>query len=272
MRRLLLALGFILLLVALPFLSQLPDRVIAHMPKKGVVIDSETGQPMPNVIVIAAGWAFQGPIFFGPSGTINVYRIITYTDSEGRFRIPSTWSGLRWGFPGTDHHYRWAVTAFKPGYAIVGDEIAWQFREDGSIRSSPPSTVLPPKHSFWGLFVEIEPIQMFKPTLNLKEAAVYYSRIRYFAPPPLPPLGPEDEALRQQGYSLLAPWVCAIDPQERLDKETLSGVRSFAADRSRVSALLEELDPLQAHMEIYQHPMFKAETICKIITNGTGVP
>jgi hypothetical protein len=164
------------------------------------------------------------------------------------------------------------VTAFKPGYAVVGDEKAWQFRDDGSSMYRPRSAVATPGFSYRGTAIEVAPIRMFKPTLNLKEAAVYYSEIKGVGAPFFASTEPGDVAIRQQGYALLAPWVCALDPQSDLDRLTIDTITDFSIDPVNAVSLFEQLDPLQFHSEAQQHPKYKAGIVCKIITNGAGVP
>ena len=84
MKRLVVVLAIIFFLIIAMFLPQVPGFTVTHMAKTGLVVDSETGKPMPNVIVIASGWASQGPVFFGQASYNQLYRIVTRTDSEGR--------------------------------------------------------------------------------------------------------------------------------------------------------------------------------------------
>lgn len=267
---------FALLVLLLPILFLIvplfPDRIVVHMPKTGVVIDSETGRPMPHVIVIAAGWTSHGPVLFGPGGYSDLYRIVTYTDEDGRYRIPSTWSEIITGALGFGTRSGWVVTVFKPGYAIVGDEKGWEFDKDGSSRFRPKSVAVAPDFAYRAIDIEVAPIRMFKPTLKLKEAAVYYSSIEGVGATYFGSTEPGDLAIRQQGYALFAPWVCALDPESDLDRLTLDTLRGFAIDPIESGALLKSLDPLQAHSESYQHPKYKAAIVCKIITNGSSVP
>lgn len=272
MTRLRVTLIFVSLLVLVAILPLIPDRIVVHMPKTGVVIDEETGKPMSNVIVIAAAWTSHGPVLFGPGGYADLYRIVTFTDEEGRYRIPSTWSEIVTGPPTYGTQNGWEVTVFMPGYAVVGDEKGWQFREDGSPIYKPRSTFAMPEFSYRGTFIEVAPLRMFKPTLNLKEAAFYYSEIKGVGAPFFASTEPGDIAIRQQGYALLAPWVCSMDPQTDLDRSTMGVGSVFSMDPINAIALSKQLDPLQSSSDAQQHPQYKAGIVCKIITNGRGVP
>lgn len=265
----LLVVSVLLLFLIVPLV---PDRIVVHMPKTGVVIDSETGRPMPHVIVIAAGWTSHGPVLFGPGGYSDLYRIVTYTDEDGRYRIPSTWSEIITGIPTFGTRSGWVVTVFKPGYAVVGDEKGWEFGSDGASLYRPKSVAVAPDFAYRGIDIEVAPIRMFKPALNLKEAAVYYSGIEGVGATYFGSTEPGDLAIRQQGYALFAPWVCALDPESDLDRLTLDTLRGFAVDQIESGELLGKLDPFQAHLESYQHPKYKAGIVCKIMTNGSGVP
>ena len=261
---------FVLLLLFL-IVPLIPDRIVVHMPKTGIVVDSETGRPMPHVIVIAAGWTSGGPVLVGPGGYSDLYRIVTFTDENGRYRIPSTWNEIITGGPSFGSRTGWVVTVFKPGYAVVGDEKGWEFRSDGSSLYRPKSVAVSPDFAYRGFDIEVAPIMMFKPTLNLKEASVYYSNVKEVGGSYFASTEPGDLAIRQQGYALFAPWVCSLDPQFELDRLAMDTVVGFSIDPISVGAWLERLDPSQAHSEIHQHPKYKAGIVCKIITNGSGV-
>ncbi|TAH45394.1 MAG: carboxypeptidase regulatory-like domain-containing protein [Dokdonella sp.] len=273
MKRLLLALLIIFTLLVLLFLPQLPDRLAVHMAKTGTVVDSKTGRPMPNVIVISAGWASHGPLLVGPGGYAHLYQFVTTTDAQGRYEIPSTWSTFGLALPGSEPRSGWIATAFKPGYAVVGDEKSWKvFHSDGTTMFKPRSVFDTPGASSRGIYLEVEPIKLYRPTMTLKEAAVYYGAIKGAARLGLLPTDTNKIAIRQQGYELLAPWVCALDVNTELDYSTMAFIEGFAENVLDASALLKDLEPEQSRLEPYENPKFRAGNVCKVVTNGRGVP
>ncbi len=218
MKRILLAIAVILLLLITSLLPQITGLLATRSAKTGLVIDSTTGKPMPHVIVIAAGRVSAEPGFpVGQGGTKPLYRIVTSTDADGRYYIPAVWTNLDpfvdIPVPFRNQQWTWVITAFEIGYAVVGDEKTWQFDERGIGNYRPRSGLYVPPHSWAGSVIEVDPIRMYKPTLNLKEAAVYYSRIRTVGNPYRASTDPGDLAMRAEGYALLAPWVCALNSQ-----------------------------------------------------------
>ena len=272
MKRVLVGLVLIVFLIVGAFLPQLPDRIATHMPKSGLVIDAETGMPMPNVIVIAAGWASQGPVLFGPGGYNPLYRIVTQTDAEGRYRIPATWDGFSIGVPGFSPRTGWAITVFQMGYAVVGDEKAWEFDARGRANFRPASSVEIPPYSYKDSMIEVAPIQMYKPTLTLKQAVVYYGKVRGAGGPHDRSTDPWDPIMRDQGYQLLAPWVCALNSNESMDWTTTLYLMDFSLDGTQSRKLLDELAPGFVESSSTEMRTVGADIACKLITNGRGAP
>jgi hypothetical protein len=267
-------LGFVLILILIlgSFLPQLPGRSATHMPKTGLVIDTETGRTMPHVIVIATGWTSQGPILFGPGGYNTLYRIVTQTDAEGRYQIPATWAEFTMGVPGFSPRTGWAITVFQTGYAVEGDEQAWEFDGDGTANFRPASSLEIPSYSYNDLMIEVEPIKMYKPTLSLKQASVYYGNIRSAGGPYDLSTDLWDMAMREQGYKLLAPWVCALNDDEKIDSTTTLYLMGFSSDRLASRELLDDFAPGFVESSSIEMRTVDAGIACKLITNGRGAP
>src|SRR5574338_337799 len=106
-----------------PTISSLIQNAYAYLPKTGKVIDGATGKGIPNIPVIAS--AVRGGTGLAHGFHHNLYRVVTHTDADGIYHIPSRWSSAESedSFPfntGEDIHIYWTITAFKIGYAIVG--------------------------------------------------------------------------------------------------------------------------------------------------------
>lgn len=272
MKRLVVVLAIIFFLIIAMFLPQVLGFIVTHMAKTGLVVDSQTGEPMPNVIVIASGWASQGPVFFGQASYNQLYRIVTRTDSEGRYRIPSNWDNWTIAAPGFDYQMGWAITVFKTGYAVVGDDEAWSFDGYGRANHFPLSGLVVPKYSYRGGVVEVEPIKVYKPTLSLDEAAVYYSGLQGVGHPGSDSTEPGDIAIRTQGYELLAPWVCSIDPSTEVSWSAVASLMGFSANGDEAYYLFEKLDPGVIDPGSDQMRKTSARIACEVITSGRDLP
>jgi hypothetical protein len=167
MNRVLVVFVLLLFLIIASCMPQMPARMATHMAKTGLVIDTETGKPMPNVIVIASGWSSQGGVLVGNGGYSTLYRIVTTTDAEGRYHIPTTWLDMSPWVPGFYPRVGWIVTVFQTGYAVVGDERAWEADSRGMMNHRALSGLVTPSYSYKGSFIEVDPIRMYKPTLTL---------------------------------------------------------------------------------------------------------
>lgn len=171
-RSLLIRAGLLILLMwFLASWYSLPGNEFAFMAKTGKVIDGATGKGIPNIPVIASA-DMGGHNLMGSGFDHKLYRIITRTDADGVYHIPSTWSSAEGGIIGSEITTTWVIIPFKIGYAIVGDDDA--LRPDASGVVSPNSTWFSPKAHFGLPEVHIEPIVMRAVSLSDSEAAWYY--------------------------------------------------------------------------------------------------
>ncbi len=256
-------------LLWLPFLPQVPGCTMANMPKGGRIVDATTGKGMSDVTVIAAAHFFSQAAF--SSNAYSPYRIITHTNSNGYYWIPSTWAYLAFAFPWQEPRLTWVVTAFKPDYAIVGDEKAWsEFDKFGAPVYLPRSTGVSPPALWLGWIVKVDPIQMQQVQLGLKEAAVYYrsiiitGRVEH-------PEEPEEIQLRKHAYQDLLPRVCSEDSNVEFDYSTLSGLTSIVPNRREFLARSKLFVPDIWPKEIYAHPKYRAGEVCEAMKVG-GAP
>lgn len=271
MRRLLIVIISVVLLAVALMLPQINDIAVAFHGKTGLVIDAESGEPMPHVIVIAAGWTTHS--FFMPGGYNSLYRIVTSTDANGRYHIPGT--GENWrkaNLPIKGTRTGWSITPFRIGYAVVGDDKAWSFDERGETRYRLPSGLIAPTYSYKGSELEVDDILMFKPRLNLKEAAVYYSLVITVGHPLNDSKEPGDVAMRARSFEFFAPWVCSTDPHEEIDWAAMTSLMEFVEDQSGAPEVLFQLAPQLKGYVPYEMKKTTAAVACKVITNGRGVP
>src|SRR5437660_817150 len=78
---------FLVLILAIYF-PQMRGCVTVFSPKVGRVVDVTTGQGVPGAAINAASRLGAE----GHGSGDGVYRVITYTDADGNYRVPGTWS------------------------------------------------------------------------------------------------------------------------------------------------------------------------------------
>jgi hypothetical protein len=224
--------------VFLCFFMEALSGVKVYTHKVGRVVDVTTGKGMPDVAVIAV--AKSGGInYLGGSGQNTLYRYITYTDANGDYAIPSMWSHLTTWLPFfNDIQVGWNLTTLKPGYAIVGDEKAWDFHEYDQGYAA-PSQRDSPSATWLGIVVRVAPIRMNPVELSLKAASLYYREMiiadaQYMD-------SPEERALRKPTYENLTQRVCAEGPNAEIDNWTAEGLAILVPNKSQFDKKLKEL-------------------------------
>lgn len=268
-----LVIGVLLVLLVFPILAQVFGNAKAYLPKTGRIVDLETGKGMADTTVIAVATFYApNPVEGSAHGTL--YRIITHTDSDGDYSIPSTWSHVVFAFPalpGTTPKVTWIITAYKPGYAIVGDEVAWVFDEYGQASYFPRSTWFSPASTFQGVSVHVAPITMKTVDLSLKEAAVYAWRIASYGSALDARERPEEIALRENLNFRFMPLVCKLDPETKMDSTEAGALTTFARDYLKARSKLSELEP-QGYRDLYMRPVFHASNVCAAMMAGENRP
>lgn len=257
----------VLVLVVL-FGSQVPPILMAHSSKVGRVVDAETGQGMPDTYVVAtAVFSAQGLI----AGSANeaLCRVVAKTDSDGRFRIPSTWSKARYAMPFLQPSEKWLVTAIKPGYVVVGDEDSlYAWNKDGSPQLVPSSIVFTPIAHWSGFGVDILPIQLQKTSLSSKQALIYFSKLSSLGMRNKFNESPENIELKRSAYTIFRPYVCALDKDVILDQYEALAYESVAMNSIRFTRNLMNFEP-RAIGEGAGSFMFHAGNICRAL-RGEG--
>lgn len=101
-------------------------------PKRGIVLDAQTREPVPGayVVVLWRRWV-SNPFLMGhgrggTQGTGCVHREIVRTDKDGRYSIPSTANAFSIGFNlklDKSIRYDWRLRVYAPGYGTEQQEI-----------------------------------------------------------------------------------------------------------------------------------------------------
>lgn len=272
------------LLVCVPMLVNLLGSAAVYAAKRGRVVDVTTGKGMPGVFVIATGDAY-GQVF-NPvsSGGFDdpLYRIVARTDANGDYTIPSTWAHAEIWFPPIPFLLKlqaeWKITAFLPGYAVVGDEVAWRSFDDRGHPSYSPRSLHRRTGTTLGLLVnEVEPLEMRPVQLNLREAATYYASVTRDTA-----IGrsgrrldrgdtPEENALREIGRRALLPQLCSMDSLAQVDAHTVNGILRFSpsvVSREKYHQRLVELEP--QNNTYRDSPKFLAGHVCEAMKLAEG--
>lgn len=241
-----------------PSLLNIMVHVKAYSAKEGRVIDTATGKGMPNVAVIAVD------TYIGKNNG-GEYREIVYTNISGDYRIPDHWGEVVWWMPPIPialPEIRWTVTAFQPGYAVVGDELAWKFDQYGQANIPARSTSSSPSSTWWWGRTYVNPIKMEPVKLNLKESAVYSLKIYAFGSYFMDRHKPKEEALTRMARELYLPQVCAMDPEATMDGTEANALVSFGEDYLKSGERLHELEP-SGRKDAYLHPVYHAKNVCE---------
>lgn len=280
----------LLALILALYFQQIRDCVMVFSPKVGRVVDVTTGKGIPNAAVIAVA-LLRADKAYGGDG---VYRVITYTDADGNYRVPNTWSHA-WGettfflitMRAAVPRVRWVITALKPGYAFVGDDLVWSSYDNfGFPRYLPPSTVAKPDASWRGIDVEVAPMQLKPVVLNVKQAAShYYSIVGKVGAAGGPSLINKVEELRliRPVYDYLLPKVCGENENVTLDSETAGNLEIFSPGSfigwpgNKYTETLRKLEPdgfnkretYPVFVGNYGKHMFYARNICTAMKAGT---
>jgi hypothetical protein len=260
--------GPILLLLAPASLNILFNSK-AYSAKEGRVIDTATGNGMPNVAVIAVANFFGANLVHG-STQATLYRVITHTDADGNYRIPSKWGELVWWFPsipGTAPDIRWIITVFQPGYAVIGDDRALEYYEHGEGAMDPNSVWLSPPATWLGTTTRVEPIKVHSVQISLKQTARYAQRIMGAGESVESRNSPEELALRKLGNQVFLPQVCALDPEATMDPTEAGALTAFGYDFVQSNGRLGELEP-SGRQDAYPHPIFHTRNVCEAMKAG----
>lgn len=255
------------LLVVIAFLPQIRGCVAADSPKVGRVVGAD-GRGMPGVTVIASAHFYADGLLGGAASNYP-YRYVTRTDASGAFYIPPQWSA-RAALPGTNAREDWLVTALEPGYALVGDEIAWEgFDAKGRPKYFPPSTGLSPGVASEGFEIRLDPLRMRRVDLTLEQFATYYRNIQGLGDPWMgATIAPEDADLRRRVSDFLTPKICALSGTDPVSPGTAEAILFFAIDRESVDSAFRDEVLRRVRLGTVDSMTYKSEQICHLMMSG----
>lgn len=179
--------------------------------KGGTVVNGLNGRPMADVYVIATA-----SLGFPSTGSSRIlYRRVTKTDAEGRYSIESNWLSAPWWFPllpAAEPDFGWSITAFRLGYAIMGDDAGWKLDHSGAPTNHPASISVAPPAKIAGLSLQVDAIKMYPVSLDAEEMATYYGAIIEPRNSPGREISSEpfEVDMRRQMYDALAPKLCDL--------------------------------------------------------------
>ncbi len=271
MRWLWVALG----LLAICFLPQLPGCARAFSPKVGKVVD-EQGRGISDVTIIAVGKVFDGS---SASMGETLYRVMATTESDGSYSIPGTWLQSQRVLPIRPPWFtprvRWLISAIKPGYVFVGDDLVWtEYDEYGNPKRRSFTLRETPEAAWWGLTMAVAPLKLQQATLSIGQAADYYFAIFGMSAGGLDVSNPSDDArLRQKVSAFLDPMVCASSANLPISSHSVGSLSVLSADEQKVFKKLRSLEPEGFSLEMrepvliddYHHHEFKMGNVCEAL-------
>jgi len=230
---------------------------VTYAPKTGRIVDSDTGVGIPDVTVIVQGRYVSGysrkspvnmfffaliPIAWEHGGRESLYTIVTKTDQQGNFSVPSTyeqtWDSVKnegSGFMPREFEAEWELTPIKFGY------LPWIDSDYKHVKSSSGDEPI----ALAG--VKMKPAKPgpsgFKEELN---AYRYAGILHGLLPGRQGPAGIRDNdvvttetvALSRQGYPYFTSEVCALPPDESIDIYALQMILYFAPNEDKVMKAL----------------------------------
>lgn len=237
---------------------------MANMPKSGRLVDESTGKGVPDATVIASAiFNAENPIH--GSARDEPYRVLTTTDEDGRYYIPSTWGHLRLALPGMDARERWIITAYKPGYVVAADdEDLRKFRQSGLNKFRPKSTTFSPAATWLGFWVQVDPIALRRVELSLKEAVTYYRDVLGAGLYVENARDDAEVALRAQAYATFEPMICGLEQDDIVDQNTGGAFASFAFNSVKFVLALRSMEP-DGFGDASTHPVFHAGSVCQAL-------
>lgn len=253
------------------WLFYLPSFLMARVPKTGRVVDSTTGEGIAGATIIASAMYYAcGGLVEARCADNPEYRVVTHTDASGRYWIRPTFGGLWPLFPVVgDRREEWYIAVVEPGYAVVGDHVAWtSLNELGAPTFFPPSASDVPAAYSLVLFAIVEPIRMYRVDLDLEQTALYTSELIVHHSAGVENWNrPEEVALRRGIFAPMQTSVCARADGADFDYGTFSAFARLAPDGTAFFRRAQQIDA-----SIMQDPKAKhrysAAMICEEMKAG----
>lgn len=268
-----LAIVSLLAIPVLLLLPQIPSCAMAHASREGRVLDAN-GKGIPSAAVIATAnlRCSASSLVESHTATRTEYRIVTHTNDEGQYTVPSNWFRLDlahllpWAALQCDQ--TWNVDAFKLGYVSDLDAQLWA-RTDihGLPVAYELSTAKGHTSATWkSLSVEVGSIVLIPRELSLRESAVYYANVLKsggFVEDQEPT---QDELkAKSQGVEYFAGQICALQPSDPID--WVDSLHVFVTHRNIFIRSLKKQEPdvLRLAGESGKPPVFRASSICSAL-------
>lgn len=235
-----LALTLIFLVVFTPYLA---GGFSAFAAKHGHVVEAVSGKGIAGAFVLTSAVLEAGPMVHGSTNKI-LYKTIVRTDADGGYQLPSQWSALSVAFPGSNPTLTWVVTAFVPGYVVVGDDDGWreqsndQFPFAAKSATEMPSSVL----SYAGS-LEVAPLQLRENALTLSEATAYYRKIMLVGIERVEVRDPLEAELRSAAHGFFVSRICETHSDSAISMRTARQLMMFNVAQESAERRLQSIDP-----------------------------
>jgi len=145
------------LLLVLAFFPQVRQWPGMYAEKTGTVVDS-LGKPMAGVPVWVTVYRAIDTFTRRAFLYDELSRVRVVTDEQGHFSVPAAWASMDVHFPLlTSTSTYWTAYPVKLGYALIGDEVGWNFRSGIYPPHRIPSDWFIPEYQWSGTSLELSP-------------------------------------------------------------------------------------------------------------------
>jgi hypothetical protein len=269
LRRIFIAVSVLALAAFVSVFSQISDLRQEYGVRVGRVVSRDTGEGVPDAVVVAEGLA--GFEWNGKWTSRCTYYQIAKTDSRGSFSFPSRWSHLRMGWPFGHPKNAFFVFVSKRGYIDARTDWPLHFDEDGSALSS-----IHAWHSGHGPPAKTSGLSTLLPDLQLLQIdGSLKDRVAGFASSGLPSWCSYDGSEENIRRSLISGFyrdimdeVCQGSRLLTVDKATMSNLMLIAPNTSSFMQSATRLDKNWASNINSSAIFYSYEDACRVLQSG----
>lgn len=244
-----------------------PGALSAFRAKSGRVIDKASGKGIPDAFVLATA-TFEASPLINQSTNKVLFNVVVRADADGAYRVPSQWEHLALSLPGTDARITWAVTAFSPGYVVVGDDDGWRFTGDVAPFAAKSASEPPPAHWTWD-GMEVDPRVLERTNLTLEEATVYYRKILLAGVSSVEAQSTLETQLRAASNEYFKQLVCSKPSDTAIAMRIARYLMMFSTDQASAELRLQAIDPGRWSALSYARALpYSAAEVCDALRSG----
>ena len=233
---------FILVAFIVSYITQLSEILIALGPKSGRIIDADSGDGIPGVIVVEESWFVEEGLLNRSAGCTSIE--MTHTDANGNYHFQDSYYGWEMGFPTRSPHQHFFIHTTKHGY--IEATTTWPLIHDsaGSIQTSyEPWSSTNFKLKMKGSEVEIPPIQLRQVEMSLQDEAKYFffAGLQKYCPNSSASVAPLRDAT-SDFYEYATDKVCRGNDEDPIAKELVESIAIYSPNDSPVFQAMQDLN------------------------------